>query len=256
MAPRIAITIALCLSFLLLVKGIVTTFQSSPLPEAKPGAAKKNKVYKGSRPVKIYPTVPAKLPELDKGYLFNEERNLGGSGKTTGDHADLSVNIDDVVYEGSIIIGDMRKAIIAYPSKAVTRSRTPRQPTRRGKSPSKSNSYFRVTEGETISGYKVVEILPGKITFEKGSERIEKFLYDTAKTREITNRPSKPARKLPAGRNPAKPAGTINSTIKKPQSGNTRQTPTPRNMNQPPIPPEIMEDMSAIDMGEPFNTGR
>ncbi len=253
MAPRIAITIALCLSFLLLVKGIVTTFQGSPLPDAKPGAAKKNKVYKGSRPVKIYPTVPSKLPELDKGYLFNEERNLGGSGKITGDHADLSVNIDDVVYEGSLIIGDIRKAIIAYPSKAVKKSRTPRKPTRRGKSSTKSSSYFRVTEGETISGYKVVEILPEKITFEKGSERIEKLLYDSSKTREITNRPQKPGRKSPTRRNPA---AQKNRTKRSPKSANIRQKPTPRNMNQPPIPPEILEDMSARDPGNPFNTGR
>ena len=216
---RLAITIALCLSLLLLLKGIVTTFHSSPLPAKKAGETKKGKVYKGSRPIKIYPSVPAKFPDLDKGYLFNEERNLGGGGKAVGDLADISVNIDDVVYEGSLIIGDISKAIISYPSKSVKKGRTSRKPSRSSKGSSKNREHFRLSENESISGYKVVEILPEKITFEKGSETIEKFLFDSSKQREVTSRPRKPTRKTTATRNtrkPAKPVGKLNRTTTNP----------------------------------------
>lgn len=250
---RLAITIALCLSFLLIVKGIVTTFESSPLPEEKAGETKNGKVYKGSRPITLYPSVPAKLPDLDRGYLFNEERNLGGGVRAGGDNTDIAVNIDDVVYEGSLIDGNVRKAIISYPSKP---GGTARRSSRGSRVPTKEKEHFRLSENEIISGYKVVEILPEKITFEKGSERIEKLLFDSLKQREIAGRPTKPARTTPAVPAPVKAVEQFRRTIKTPQKGNARQAQKPPEETQPPLPPEILKAISDGSLESPFETGR
>jgi hypothetical protein len=260
---RLAITIALCLSLLLIVKGIVTTFESSPLPEEKAGEIQKGKVYKGSRPITLYPPVPAKLPDLDRGYLFNEERNLGGGVKAGGDNSDISVNIDDVVYEGSLIIGDVRKAIISYPSirKAIISypskpGGTARRSSRSGRVPTKDREHVRVSENETISGYKVVEILPEKITFEKGSERTEKLLFDSLKQREIAGRPTKPAGTTPAVPTLANAVAQFKRTIKTPQKGNTRPTQKPPEETQAPIPPEILKAIEDDALANSLETER
>ena len=214
---RIALMITFSLTLLFLVKEMVTTLQYNDLTVETTTDAKRGKGAAQGRPqpVTLYPVVPGVLPDLGKGYLFNEERSLNEGRPAGQDHEAIAVNIDEVTYEGSLIVGEDRIALLSYPERGQQTIRTSRIARRTVST--KETGHIRVRMGETISGYKVLEILPEKIIFSKGAERLEKVLFDASKQRVVADRPS-PTRQSP----------TMSTPV---------PSPNPRS-NPPPAPPK------------------
>jgi len=143
---KLIATIVLSLSLIFLLKEGVISLRSGNLP-SPPAAEEKKQVkpqaaYQADKSVIFYPAVPPALPDLNKGYLFNEERVLEGAGdaagmEETGDGTDtLVVDMDTVFYAGSIIIGDIRKGLVTFPAAA-----TPVRKTVRSAQTSSSSAY-------------------------------------------------------------------------------------------------------------------
>jgi hypothetical protein len=177
---------------------------------------KHKNISKRNEQVKLYPAVGKPLPDLYEGYLFNEERLLVREDdvkeEDTGDtHQGIRVNIEDVMYVGSLIIGDTRKGLISYPNKpqpakSTKSSKLSRTRTRVPKRTIKRRNYAQVLVGETFSDYKVVAVESDRIEFAKGGKTIVKQLYDPEKKR-LT---------LPGRVSPVKKSTTTNkSMIKK-----------------------------------------
>ena len=186
---KLVASIVLSLSLLFLVREGVVSFKTEDAPAPTMTADRQPKASRPQPPKTIvfYPTVPSPLPDLKKGYLFNEERFLAGdtteeisAEEETG--TEFSVDIKTVSYAGSIIIGETRKALIYYPAQ---KPKTPQKRTDRKKivSPVKKRNYAQLVAGDSLSGYKVVAVEPDRLVFEKGSETIEKMLNDPEKIR-------------------------------------------------------------------------
>lgn len=153
-----------------------------------------------AKAIRLYPSLPADLPDLNEGYLFNQERNLKpletGAGMTAED--EFAIDMDEVHYDGSLIIGSARKALIRYPTLS-----SPMMRRTMGTLPARAIaekwSSRVVEEGDTVSGYRVVSISPQGIVFEKDDDQVEKNLYSPAKDRTAfippMNRPVPPAKK-------------------------------------------------------------
>jgi len=187
---KLIAAIALSLSLLFLVKETVVALRAdnTPAPPASEGRqTRQHTPYPAEKNVIFYPAVPVALPDLNKGYLFNEERTIEGAAGETGDDAaedttGLSVDMDTVFYAGSIIIGDRRKGLVTYPQakmsvpiRRTTSRQAPAQP--------KERNYAQLGVGDGFSGYKVVAVEPDHIVFQKGADTIEKTLNDPKKTR-------------------------------------------------------------------------
>ncbi len=182
-------SILLAFFLALLVREAVVSLQGADIPPALPAVEKKKDVPMRNtvKDVAFYPSVPSPLPDLNQGYLFNEERFLQGEVEAVAEEeaesgTELSVDIDTVEYAGSIIIGDMRKGLISYAAKQApvaakikVRSRSPVR--------IKSRKYAQLLAGDSLSGYKVVSVEPDKMVFVKGTETIEKMLHDPEKVR-------------------------------------------------------------------------
>jgi hypothetical protein len=153
-----------------------------------------------AKAIRLYPSLPANLPDLNEGYLFNQERNLKppetGAGVTTEN--EFAIDMDEVLYDGSLIIGSARKALIRYPTigSQMTGRRMGTLPKR---VMAEKWSSRVVEEGDTFSGYRVVSISPQAIVFEKDDGQVEKNLYTPDKDRAAfippMNRSAPPAEK-------------------------------------------------------------
>jgi hypothetical protein len=152
-----------------------------------------------AKAIRLYPSLPANLPDLNEGYLFNQERNLKlpetGAGLATDEFV---IDMDEVLYDGSLISGSSRKALIRYPtigSQMMRRS----MGTLPKKVMAEKWSSRVVEEGDTVSGYRVVSISPQAIVFEKDDGQVEKNLYTPDKDRAAfippMNRSVPPAKK-------------------------------------------------------------
>lgn len=187
---KLIAAIALSLSLLLLVKESIVALRAdnTPAPPAsETRQARHQTPYPAEKNVIFYPSVPVALPDLNKGYLFNEERMIEGAAGETGDDTledatGPSVDMDTVFYAGSIIIGDLRKGLVMYPqakmavpTRRPTAAQVPVQP--------KERNYAQLGVGDSFSGYKVVAVEPDHIIFQKGTDTIEKTLNDPKKTR-------------------------------------------------------------------------
>ena len=202
---KLIATIVLSLSLIFLLKEGVISLRSGNLPsppaaeekkQAKPQAA-----YQADKSVIFYPAVPPALPDLNKGYLFNEERMLEGADaagmEETGEGADnLVVDMETVFYAGSIIIGDIRKGLVTFPVAATPVRKTAR-PQQTGAAPAsapqKPRNYVQLVAGESFSGYKVIAVEADRIIFQKGEETVEKLLNDPKKSRIAAPAPPPPA---------------------------------------------------------------
>jgi len=154
--------------------------------------------------IDFYPPVPDVVPDLYDGYLFVEERKLeeddfGPFGDTPAVVPDIAPDIDmeGVAYSGSVIIGEMRKALITYKEKSQPQ---PRRVGRGRAVPNKARAsaevlqYKQLELGEVFKGYMVAGIEEDRIVFEKGGEKVEKFLFDQNKKRvDIKAEPSSQA---------------------------------------------------------------
>ena len=218
----------------------------------------------------FYPSVPGTMPDLNDGYLFNKDRYLDQSDL---DNASLSglgsdtIDMEQLVYSGSIIIGDLRKALVAYQEQApLPQRRAIRNVRGRSqKKPAKGTyKHKQLSAGEVFMGYRVTVIENDRIVFEKGDERIEKFLFDAGKERvEIKSSPppsppaaavSPSARPVPQA-SPQRPGtppkttkrptmtrpGTSSEPTSPPPTGRTRRSQRLLGINPsfvPPTPPE------------------
>ena len=206
---KLIAAIALSLSLIFLVKESIVALRAGdslapPVSEERQ-ATKPQPAYPAEKNVIFYPPVPLALPDLDKGYLFNEERMIEGAaggnegGQEEEDTAALSVDMDTVFYAGSIIIGEVRKGLVTYPAPqaaALNRKIT----TRQAAPPARERNYAQLAVGENFSGYEVIEVEPNRIVFRKGADTIEKMLNDPKKTRiDAPPLPKEPAKTPAAG---------------------------------------------------------
>ncbi len=183
--------IALSLMFIFLVKEFTVELFSDPLSVSvdEPSNNKQQKILMAEKEVNFYPQVPHPLPNLNHGYLFNEERLISVQGEERfGEAKEVNrpgptVDMDNVFYAGSIIVGEVRKGLVVYtlprPSTPQNRRMRPTQVDSRDK----ERNYMQLAVGTKFSGYKVIAIEPDRIVFSNGLESIEKKLNDPQKAR-------------------------------------------------------------------------
>ncbi|OKY73849.1 MAG: hypothetical protein BM485_16370 [Desulfobulbaceae bacterium DB1] len=198
---KLIASVILSLSLLFLVKEALVSMRSDQEQAGESTAQKTTKpqpVLPPDKAVVFYPPVPAVLPDLNQGYLFNAERFLPGdkedetASDMTGEKGqEITVDIATVFYAGSIIVGDTRKGLIVYPTPAspspAAQGANPKMPTA-----SKPRNYTQLVAGDTVSGYKVVAIEADRLVLQQGEETIEKFLNDPKKARIAPPPPPKP----------------------------------------------------------------
>ncbi len=153
--------------------------------------------------VKLYPVVPRHLPDLYDGYLFNEERMLMRADEVNKDeggdaHQGIRADIEDVMYVGSLIIGNIRKGLISYPNKGQSPQSFKDMAARKKstKKTTKQLNYAQLLVGETFSDYKVVAVESDRIEFSKAGKTITKQLYDPAKKRLAPPRVAAPRHRI------------------------------------------------------------
>lgn len=214
---KLIAAIILSLSFIFLLKEGFISLRPGNLPSPPAADVKKQAkpqgAYQADKSVSFYPAVPPALPDLNKGYLFNEERTLEGAvdaaGTEEGDEAaeSLVVDMETVFYAGSIIIGDVRKGLVTFPAAATPVRKTAR-PQKGGAAPAppsvpKQRNYAQLVAGESFSGYKVLAVEADRIIFQKGEETVEKLLNDPKKSRIAAPAPQPPAQQKQKAAPPA-----------------------------------------------------
>ena len=189
---KTVIAIALLISLSFFVNEGRRSMSSGEHEAERPVKVKGGYPLSGQEKPEFYPEVPASLPDLRDGYLFNEERMLsaaeeeGGEEEDAGgEHEEIKVNMDDVMYVGSVIRGDVRKGLVAYPAQRKSPKTLDKIKRTKKKTlwTSRNQDYARLLVGESFSDYKVVEIEPDRIEFEKGGKRVVKLLNDPGKER-------------------------------------------------------------------------
>ena len=170
MTTRLAIAFVLLLALLAQGWGVVSIWREDPLHTL---AATKKKAVRAQtaapeKSLSLQPMVSGGRPDFNEGYIFNAERNLAAGDDTDGQSRNAGEKgMDKVQYNGAIIIENNTRALLSY---LVT---TPGAPPKQG--------FLRVVVGDTVNGYQVTDILPEKIIFSRGNQKITKLLYDRAK---------------------------------------------------------------------------
>lgn len=198
---KIILIIALFISFLFFSFTVVESLQNRTLSfQSVPESRKKQHSHPLlTKEIRFYPSVPAKLPDLNEGYLFNQERQLKPPETIESAAVDdpLDIDMDEVRYAGSLINGSTRKGLIRYQAVRTQIKRGARVAIAKRPTAEKWSSKV-VEEGENVSGYRVVSISPEAIVFEKGGSQLEKKLYTPDKERIAFTPPmnrSKPVKK-------------------------------------------------------------
>ncbi|MCB2181905.1 MAG: hypothetical protein KQH63_07760 [Desulfobulbaceae bacterium] len=202
---QIIAALALLTSLCFIGMEIVDTWQSSA-HESIQQIVQKEQVKSGPRQqatkISFYPPVPTPLPDLNEGYPFNEQRYLADPDKVKVEEdvqgKGIEVDLEEVMYNGSILIGDAARGLISYPDRtkvaakkkrSIPRTRLnkrARARTRINKSKqlrAAKNVKKTVRTGDVIGGFRVASILPEKIVFQRGDEQVEKMLFDQKKKR-------------------------------------------------------------------------
>jgi hypothetical protein len=123
---------------------------------------------------------PAEVPDLHQGYIFSPDRVLdpaaaaafGGGGETTG--AETGAFVEGLRYDGSIIVGDVRRALVSFPA------------TRRDPETGRDVKVTRnqvIEQGDEFRGYLVEAVEPLRLVLSRDGERVIKPLYDKNKER-------------------------------------------------------------------------
>ncbi|MBU0909323.1 MAG: hypothetical protein KKA54_20355 [Proteobacteria bacterium] len=198
---KIILIIALFISFIFFSITVVESLQSRDIPiHSGQVSPQKQQLPPLSNEIRFYPSLPARLPDLSEGYLFNQERKIQ-SAETLEDMATddtISIDVEEVRYAGSLISGSTRKGLIRYPVATMPINRGVRsRVTAARKAPSAKWSSRVVEEGETVSGYQVVSISPEVLVFEKGGSQFEKKLYTPDKERVAFTPPMNRSRTAP-----------------------------------------------------------
>ncbi len=159
--------------------------------DAVPGQSKpetRKPSLKKTITLSLNPKITQPLPNLNQGYLFNSERFRKSASTSVNDHNGQKINMESLQYNGSIIVGASRKALISY-----TNGKTARTATRINKTTSRANNPGTqaksdrtsqiISLGESIGGYTVSEVEPLQVTFTRGSHTVTKDLFSTEKKR-------------------------------------------------------------------------
>ncbi len=198
---RPALILILLLTTAIMMRGVASDWRQGqvlpPESTAKKGSAVPAESVVPLPQVKdLQPVVPGILPDLKEGYLFNPERTLVAekpqptkeeTASTDIKALGVDASIDEVTYEGSIIADAFSQAIIIYP--AGQKAKEPPQPasrsSRKASAPQASGpeEHARLEVGDMLDGYELTEILPEKLIFSKGEEKVEKLLHDPDKKR-------------------------------------------------------------------------
>ncbi len=262
---RIAVIIFLILSSVVLVRGAILSWQDPVLPALEIKADDKTTARVKPQRIVFYPRPSAPLPDVLDGYLFNAERMLAGESAEESEGPTeidlLSIDMEKILYTGSIIIGDLRKGMLSYSiadssvkkTAVASRRTTRRSPSSRRSDDDKMKRHIVVEQGRNFAGYKVVAVEPERIVFEQDGEKIEKFLYDPSKKRIIAPsslaRPSVPPASVARQSDrkalpPSLPSGrTVGQTAAGKQAtstvGASRRTSRPRVVTRRsrPVPP-------------------
>ncbi|MEN8134916.1 MAG: hypothetical protein ABFS18_05200 [Thermodesulfobacteriota bacterium] len=224
-SSRVAILVALVLT----LAGILRQFTAGPAVGLRPGVVVSSEGDSGEKPVfpkaVLYPPVPAVLPELYEGYLFNSERIFEevATGTTRGGNG--AVDLAEVIYAGSLIAGEIYKGLITYQEKGPV-ARRAAKPARRGARTRKTAAktvakHKQLERGEKFSGYLVEKIEKDRIVFRKGDEVVEKFLYDPNKDRAAF---SSAAKSKGAKSADAAQRTPVQRTVSRPERHVTRKT--------------------------------
>lgn len=189
---KAALVALLSILALLLVKANINTIVIRPT--AKPSQAVVKDVVKKSSPrpaLRPNPVMPARLPDLNAGYLFNSQRFLAQETRAgaTDKGPDHSIRPEDVVFNGALLGQGHHKALVSY-------TLAPKQEIRPGRpgpaaQTSRRQGSIQLGIGDELGGYTVTEITADFILFSKGSETIKKTLFDPDKERHqaTTRRP-------------------------------------------------------------------
>ena len=240
MKVRLLITIGLVLSLVFLANGMITTLKTDPLATlaAKPEKQKRARKAPVSRATRFYPPPPPVLPNLNKDYIFNEERSLEGPSvaKTPTGKQEIRVDMNEVFYLGSVITDKYSKGIVSYPvSKAPTvpaakgRRTTTRKPSKTGK-----RKQVFLVPGDSLSGYQVTVVAADRIVFKKGSEVVEKLLNDPDKTRKAVAPKPKARKRSPAATARTTRTSKTSAARRTTKSQSTTRTSTPRQQQRQP----------------------
>jgi hypothetical protein len=174
---RLFLVLGLLLSLFILVGGMTATWREEPVPPVEEMEKTPPRTVTDRRQPEFYPPVPGRLPDLNKGYIFNEARVLVDEKEGEG-AAELVVDttLDEAAYIGSVIKGQRRIGIVSYteksgaPPRAVTRGRPVMA------APVGESKHIQLAPGETFGGYTVAEVLPDRIVFAKNGRTMEKLL--------------------------------------------------------------------------------
>ena len=201
MTTRLAMAAVLLLLLVAQAWSLVAVWRDDPL-RSLAATGKKEGSTQAAMPGKIQslqPPVSGDVPDLNQGYIFNAERSLaGGGGKDEQSQNAGNVAIDKIHYSGSIITGTTNpRALLTYSLGGQSGSSA-------GGEGGQKQGFLRVTVEDTVNGYKVTEILPEKITFSRGGQKITKLLYGKTKERQHAQ-PITPARESSAQIPPASP---------------------------------------------------
>lgn len=198
MMLRSVIILALLATLFYLVKHIQ--------PVAEPGGAGKTATSRseappvekvpGDEPGRFNPPVVTPLPDVNKGYVFSEKREfVKDAPPEPGKSAQVEQGPDplaSVLYSGSVIVGNLRRALVSYQEQSRETARRP--PPGRGSTPAAAQGTVRnkqLHQGDSFLGYVVATIEPDRIVFAKGELKVEKFLYDRNKKRLAAPEPSR-----------------------------------------------------------------
>jgi hypothetical protein len=188
------------------------------------------------------PEVPSPLEDLNEGYIFLEARELLESdfaafnrgGKKDETPSVDTVDFDEVFYSGSIIIGELRKALVTYPTVQQNVKKGARRGTAKGRGALK---HEQLDQGGEFMGFLVESVEEDRIVFAKNGERVEKFLHDQNKARVVVKGSARKPATRPAARKAEvrAPSGAIR-TSPTPPPGVSRRT--------VPAQPEVVTERS------------
>lgn len=196
---RLVAIIGLVFSLLVLGESALQSWRITELPNI-PEVSQKRRVspVPERQAVAVNPHVPALMPDLNTGYLFNKQRSntaQGGEDATSGGPASLGsspVDMDTLVYAGSIIIDNLRRGMVSFslksgPGVPADLHRLPgRRPMVARPTPKAGMQYATVNQGDDFYGFKVASVQPDKIIFVKSGTQIKKMLYDPNKKRTVS----------------------------------------------------------------------
>lgn len=159
--------------------------QVATSPREKPAAEEDQ----GDKSSGFNPPVPAPLPDVNAGYVFSEKRKYEKDAPPDAAKAAQAEQGPDplasVLYSGSLIAGDLRRALVTYQElpKEADRNRLPTGRSQAPVSPQGAIQNKQLNQGDRFLGYVVASIEPDRIVFEKGDRKVEKFLYEQGKNR-------------------------------------------------------------------------